>query len=164
MCIRDSTNPTASVITYGQTLSNCTLSGGSGSVEGTFGFSTLSISPNAGTSSQSVTFTPSDTTNYNTVVFSISITVNKANPTINTNPTTSVITYGQTLSNCTLSGGSASVEGTFAFSTPSISPNVGTSSQSVTFTPSDTTNYNTCLLYTSPSPRDRTRSRMPSSA
>ena len=25
-------------------------------------------------------------------------------------------------------------------------------------------NYNTCLLYTSPSPRDRTRSRMPSSA
>ena len=26
------------------------------------------------------------------------------------------------------------------------------------------TSYNTCLLYTSPSPRDRTRSRMPSSA
>eukprot|EP00657_Telonema_sp_P-1_P002524 TRINITY_DN15849_c0_g1_i1.p1 TRINITY_DN15849_c0_g1~~TRINITY_DN15849_c0_g1_i1.p1 ORF type:complete len:102 (-),score=24.52 TRINITY_DN15849_c0_g1_i1:65-370(-) len=25
-------------------------------------------------------------------------------------------------------------------------------------------NHNTCLLYTSPSPRDRTRSRMPSSA
>ena len=25
-------------------------------------------------------------------------------------------------------------------------------------------NYKTCLLYTSPSPRDRTRSRMPSSA
>ena len=25
-------------------------------------------------------------------------------------------------------------------------------------------NYNACLLYTSPSPRDRTRSRMPSSA
>ena len=27
-----------------------------------------------------------------------------------------------------------------------------------------TSNYNICLLYTSPSPRDRTRSRMPSSA
>ena len=26
------------------------------------------------------------------------------------------------------------------------------------------TNYKDCLLYTSPSPRDRTRSRMPSSA
>ena len=34
------------------------------------------------------------------------------------------------------------------------------------FTFDDTNNYvlNTCLLYTSPSPRDRTRSRMPSSA
>ena len=31
--------------------------------------------------------------------------------------------------------------------------------------PTNTWNaYNTCLLYTSPSPRDRTRSRMPSSA
>ena len=28
----------------------------------------------------------------------------------------------------------------------------------------DTILFNTCLLYTSPSPRDRTRSRMPSSA
>ena len=28
----------------------------------------------------------------------------------------------------------------------------------------DTTQIQTCLLYTSPSPRDRTRSRMPSSA
>ena len=32
-----------------------------------------------------------------------------------------------------------------------------------TFTPEPNT-PNTCLLYTSPSPRDRTRSRMPSSA
>ena len=30
--------------------------------------------------------------------------------------------------------------------------------------PTDTVDFNTCLLYTSPSPRDRTRSRMPSSA
>ena len=28
----------------------------------------------------------------------------------------------------------------------------------------DTVGFTTCLLYTSPSPRDRTRSRMPSSA
>ena len=28
----------------------------------------------------------------------------------------------------------------------------------------DSVNFNGCLLYTSPSPRDRTRSRMPSSA
>ena len=30
--------------------------------------------------------------------------------------------------------------------------------------PNNDANYTTCLLYTSPSPRDRTRSRMPSSA
>ena len=30
--------------------------------------------------------------------------------------------------------------------------------------PNDLDNINGCLLYTSPSPRDRTRSRMPSSA
>ena len=32
------------------------------------------------------------------------------------------------------------------------------------FIPIDEDNYRICLLYTSPSPRDRTRSRMPSSA
>ena len=32
------------------------------------------------------------------------------------------------------------------------------------FTPVCTSEFMTCLLYTSPSPRDRTRSRMPSSA
>jgi len=36
--------------------------------------------------------------------------------------------------------------------------------QSVSITASDLRNINGCLLYTSPSPRDRTRSRMPSSA
>ena len=33
-----------------------------------------------------------------------------------------------------------------------------------TFKKKGTMRYSTCLLYTSPSPRDRTRSRMPSSA
>ena len=36
--------------------------------------------------------------------------------------------------------------------------------RSISDAPLATTSYNTCLLYTSPSPRDRTRSRMPSSA
>src|SRR5665811_1633809 len=34
----------------------------------------------------------------------------------------------------------------------------------ITVKPPQTTEYTICLLYTSPSPRDRTRSRMPSSA
>ena len=36
--------------------------------------------------------------------------------------------------------------------------------KAVLFLASDDSSYITCLLYTSPSPRDRTRSRMPSSA
>ncbi len=69
--------PTASAITYGQALSASTLSGGLASVAGSFAFTTPSTIPSAGTASQSVTFTPTDTVNYDSVVGSVSVTVNK---------------------------------------------------------------------------------------
>jgi len=72
-----------------------------------------------------------------------SLTVNKATPIITVTPTATSIVYGQALASSTLSGGSASVTGTFAFTTPSTVPSVGTAPQSVTFRPSDTDNYNT---------------------
>jgi hypothetical protein len=90
-----------------------------------------------------VTFTPTDTTNYDMATTSVSVTVNKATPTIRAAPTASGITQGQSLAASTLSGGTASVGGTFAWTDASITPAVGTSSQGVTFTPTDTTNYNT---------------------
>ena len=49
------------------------------------------------------------------------MTVNKATPTVSAWPTASAITYGQTLASSTLSGGSASVGGTFTWTTPTIS-------------------------------------------
>jgi hypothetical protein len=64
-------------------------------------------------------------------------------PTITTPPTAASITSGQTLANATLSGGSASVSGTFAFTSPNTTPSVGTSQHSVTFTPTDSGNYTT---------------------
>jgi hypothetical protein len=70
--------PTASAITYGQTLASSELSGGTGSVAGAFAFTTLSTAPNAGTASQNVTFTPNDTVNYNSASTSVSVTVNPA--------------------------------------------------------------------------------------
>jgi hypothetical protein len=70
-------------------------------------------------------------------------TVSKATPTITTAPIATAITYGQTLASSTLSGGTASVAGAFAFTSPSTAPNAGTANQSVTFTPTDNTNYNT---------------------
>jgi len=133
--------PAASSITYGQTLANSSLSGGVASVPGTFGFTTLATGPSAGTAAQSVTFTPADTTNYTSVAGTASVTVTRATPAVTTWPAASSITYGQTLANSSLSGGVASVPGTFAFTTPTIAPNVGSAAQSVTFTSTDATDY-----------------------
>jgi hypothetical protein len=135
--------PTAAAITYGQTLASATLSGGSATPAGSFAFNTPSTAPGAGTASQNVTFTPTDTTHYTTVSGSVSVTVNKATSTVTTWPTATAITYGQTLASATLSGGSATPAGSFAFTTPSTAPGAGTASQNVTFTPTDTADYNT---------------------
>ena len=70
-------------------------------------------------------------------------TVTPTTPTITAAPTATSITVGQTLASSVLCGGVASVPGTFAFTAPSTGPAVGTASQLVTFTPTDTVNYTT---------------------
>ncbi|MGB9289402.1 MAG: glycoside hydrolase family 44 protein [Terracidiphilus sp.] len=135
--------PTASPITYGQTLASSTLTGGTASVTGTFAWTTTTTAPGAGSPSESVTFTPNDTTDYNTVAGSVGVTVNKATPTVSAWPTASAITYGQTLASSTLTGGTASVPGSFAWTTSTTAPGAGTPSESVTFTPTDAIDYNT---------------------
>ena len=142
------TLPTASAIIYGQTLAASVLTGGAGSVAGTFAWTTPTTVPGAGTPSESVTFTPTDTTDYNTVTGTVTLTVSKATPTVSTLPTASAVSSGQTLASSTLTGGTATynttaVPGTFAWTTPTTVPPVGTDSESVTFTPTDTTDYNT---------------------
>jgi len=74
--------PTASDLMLGQTLAASVLSNGAGSVDGAFAFTTPGTVPAAGTSSQNVTFTPIDTSSYNSVAGSVSVTVNKANQTM----------------------------------------------------------------------------------
>ncbi len=74
---------------------------------------------------------------------SATLTVNKATPTVTAWPTASAITCGQTLASSALSGGSASVSGTFAWTTPAATPEVGIARQAVTFTPADTNDYTT---------------------
>jgi hypothetical protein len=64
-------------------------------------------------------------------------------PTITTWPSASGIVSGQALSDATLSGGLASVPGSFAFAEPTTIPTVGSASHQVIFTPTDTTNYTT---------------------
>ena len=61
----------------------------------------------------------------------------------------------------------ASITRVHPVSTPTFPVNLGASAEDVIFVEIDylaAANAKTCLLYTSPSPRDRTRSRMPSSA
>lgn len=69
-------------------------------------------------------------------------TIAKATPTVSVAPTASAVTVGALLSSSTLSGGTASVAGTFAWTTSSTVVNA-TASYSVTFTPTDGANYNT---------------------
>jgi hypothetical protein len=136
------TVPSASSITFGQTLASSTLSSGVGSVAGSFTFTTPSTAPNAGTAAQGFTFTPTNSANYNNAAGTVNVTVAKANPTVTTPPTASSITFGQTLASSTLSGGVGSVAGSFTFTTPSTAPNAGTAAQGFTFTPTDSANYN----------------------
>ena len=121
-------------IAAGQNLSvNSLTLGGLGRISGTWGSTTSSP---AATNQNNTYFAA--TTGRVTVS-----TDSRATPGITTLPTASGITYGQALSASTLTGGSASVTGTFAFTTPATQPSAGTFSAPVTFTPADLTSYKT---------------------
>ena len=66
-------------------------------------------------------------------------------PTITTPPSAAMIVLGQLLSSVNLTGGASSVPGIFTWTDPTIQPPVGTSSQSVTFTPTDSASYTTTI-------------------
>ena len=132
---------TPSAITYGAALTAAQLNA-TASVAGTFAYSPAAGAvPAAGTQTLSVIFTPTDTANYTSANSSVSLVVGKATPTITTAPTASAISYGQTLAVSSLSGGAASVSGSFAFTTPTTASGAGSAAQAVTFTPTDAANY-----------------------
>ena len=79
--------PSAASITYGSQLSAATLTGGSAtydgeSVSGVFTYINPTTVPAAGTYSADVRFTPTNTTAYNTVDGSVSVTVNQKTITV----------------------------------------------------------------------------------
>ena len=100
----------------------------------------LSASASAGTKSGNVVLSSPSATSVN--VATVSSSISKLTPTLSGTLAATGITYGQTLADSTLSGATASASGNFTFTAPSTSPNVGTASQGVTFTPADSTNYN----------------------
>jgi hypothetical protein len=117
--------PVAGSMSYGQPLGNSALVGGSASVSGAFEFTSPGNTPNAGVNSVGIRFTPADAGNYVMATGTISVLVNKALPAVSILPTPSAITYGQSLQQSVLSGGSASVDGVFSFVSPSFVPNAG---------------------------------------
>ena len=145
------TNLTENILVTAQTGYQVSTSSGSGygaSVSvatGTTVYVRFAASRNAGdyNSATAAVLSSAGAANANVTTSSSGNTISKATPTVSVAPTASAITYGQTLANSTLSGGTASVAGAFAFTTPATAPVAGTASQSVTFTPTDGSNYNT---------------------
>jgi hypothetical protein len=126
--------------TYGTTA---TFIQASGAASGSLRIRLAATAPVLGSyDSQNIVLSSAPAPSVNITTLAAGNVVSKATPTITTVPTASDITSGQTLADSVLTGGVASVPGTFAFTTPSTVPAEGTASQGVTFTPTDSANYN----------------------
>lgn len=127
-------------ITYGAALSSAQLNA-TANVPGTLVYAPAAGTVlNAGTQILSVTFTPTDATDYTGAIANQTLIVNQAVPVI-TWTAPAEIAIGTPLSAAQLNA-TANVPGTFAYS-PSAGTvlNPGTQSLSVTFTPTDDTDY-----------------------
>ena len=122
-------------------------------IAGIWSFTGTNIVPTVNNKGYQAVFTPNDTNNYNTVTRTITVKVTKATPVIAEKPTAGALTYGQKLSDSTLTGGKAAyqtadgteITGAFAWKNSSIKPTAADSQKTeydVTFTPSDKDNYN----------------------
>ena len=122
-------------------------------IAGTWSFTGTNIVPTVNNKGYQAVFTPNDTNNYNTITRTITVKVTKATPVIAQKPTAGALTYGQKLSDSTLTGGKAAyqtadgteITGTFAWKNSSSKPTAADSQKTeydVTFTPSDKDNYN----------------------
>ncbi|MGD0546349.1 MAG: hypothetical protein ABR991_00800 [Terracidiphilus sp.] len=131
---------TPAAITYGTALSGTQLNASS-SVPGTFTYSPASGAVlTAGPQMLSVTLTPADATDYTSAKASVQLTVNQATPQISW-ATPAPIFYGTALSAMQLNASSV-IAGTFAYSPASGAVlTAGKQTLSLTFTPSDSTDY-----------------------
>ena len=129
-------------ITYGTALDTTQLNATT-TVAGAFVYTpSLGTVLGAGSQTLSVTFTPTDTTDYTSATTTVQLTVNQATPSISWS-TPSPITYGAALSGTQLNATSP-LAGSFAY-TPASGTVLGASSQmlSALFTPTDATDYTT---------------------
>lgn len=154
--------PTVAARTYHPTkrLADSDLTGGTvtgvdgNPLGGSWSWQSAGIIPTVNNSGYVAVFTPTDSTNYETVTKTITVTVSKATPYIKTAPTADTITYGDTLGDSAILGGTVqysdndatTIAGSFAWKDSSVKPSVSDSditAYRVVFNPSDTENYNT---------------------
>ena len=131
---------TPAAITYGTALSATQLDATS-TVAGTFVYTPAAGTVlTAGPQVLSVTFTPTDTTDYSSATKAVQLSVNSATPTINWQSPTAIV-YGTALSTTQLNA-TASVPGTLVYSpvAGTVLP-VGSNTLSVAFTPADLNDY-----------------------
>ena len=145
-------NPDAALT--GSDMTGGSVTGADGNeLAGTWSFAGTNIIPTVNNKGYQAVFTPNDTNNYNTVTRTITVKVTKATPVIAENPAATALTYGQKLSDSSLTGGKVTyktadgteVAGTFAWKNSNIKPTAADSGRTeydVIFTPSDTDNYN----------------------
>jgi len=132
--------PTPSAIVYGTALSTSQLNASS-SVSGKFAYIPgVGAVLGAGTHRPSVTFTPTDASNYVAVRAAVPLTVTKATPEITWQLPDSIV-YGTALSASQLNA-TASVSGSFTY-TPAAGEVLleGTHTLTASFTPTDVTDY-----------------------
>jgi hypothetical protein len=140
--------PTPASIGFGTALSTTQLNATS-NVPGSFVYTpAIGTVPPSGSDTLSVTFTPSQPQNYTTVTTSVVIQViagGKIIPTI-TWPAPAAITYGTALGATQLNA-HAGIMGSFVYSPAAGTVlNAGTQTLSVTFTPTDLTDYTTATV------------------
>jgi hypothetical protein len=133
---------TPATITYGTTLSTAQLNAAA-NIPGIFTYTpALGTLLNAGAQILSVTFTPTDTTDYTTATASVTLQVNQVTPVL-TWATPAAITYGTTLSTAQLDA-VANTPGIFTYTpAPGTLLDAGAQILSVTFSPTDVTDYST---------------------
>jgi N-acetylneuraminic acid mutarotase len=128
-------------ITYGAALDVTELNASAGDVKGSYQYSPdVGAILKAGKQTLSVTFAPTDTADYTIATASVTLQVNQATPAITWNPP-APITYGTALSATQLSA-TANTGGKFTYSPLAGAVlKAGKQTLSVTFAPTDTTDY-----------------------
>jgi hypothetical protein len=139
-----------SPVTYDGNPQSATVSIATSSVPGAIANVTNGMYTDVGSYAVTADFTPTDTANYETLTSLAAgdFVIYQATPSVSVWPTATGITYGQSLSDSSLSGGTASVAGSFSFDNPATTPDAGNYPAAVTFTPTDTANYQSVAGHT----------------